>query len=131
MVFHSLVFLSRISIFFVQYAFYDDNMSLIITISQFSTRWKNVENLRFLLKKLWNEWECLTSVRTVLITCQKNRSYSFLDYQYFLIAIIRENINSELKARMNFVKNIHFELEFRVFITQENNNPPIIPTMKV
>ena len=29
------------------------------------------------------------------------------------------------------LKNIHFELEFRVFITQENNNPPIIPTMKV
>ena len=107
MVFHSLVFLSRISIFYVQYAFYDDNMSLIITISQFSTRWVNVENLevlRFLLKKLWNEWECLTSVRTVLIICQKNRSYSFLDYQYFLIAIIRENITSELKARMNFVK---------------------------
>ena len=45
-------FLTRISIFFVQYAFYDDNMSLIITISQFSTLWENVENLRFLLKSV-------------------------------------------------------------------------------
>ena len=117
MVFHSLVFLSRISIFFVQYAFYDDNMSLIITISQFSTRWENVENLkvlRFLLKKLWNEWECLTSVRTVLITCQKNRSYSFLDYQYYFNSYHQRKYKLRIESLNDFCQKISiFELEIK------------------
>ena len=95
------------ALFFVQYAFYDDNMSLIITISQFSTRWENVENLRFLLKKLWNEWECLTSVRTVLITCQKNRSYSFLDYEYYFNSSHQRKYKLRIESS-NFLKNNHF-----------------------
>ena len=115
MVFHSLVFLSRISTFFVQYAFYDDNMSLIITISQFSTRWENVENLRFLLKKLWNEWECLTSVRTVLITCQKNRSYSFLDYQYYFNSYHQRKYKLRIEGANEFCQKYPFlNLELRV-----------------
>ena len=93
-------------------------MSLIITISQSSTRWENVENLkvlRFLLKKLWNEWECLTSVRTVLITCQKNRSYSFLDYQYFFNSYHQRKYKLRIESLNEFCQKYTFlNLKLRV-----------------
>ena len=35
------------------------------------------------IEKLWNEWECWTSAQTILITCQMNRFYSFVNYEYY------------------------------------------------
>ena len=48
----------------------------------FSVCWEN-DDFRFFIEKLWNEWECWTSAQTVLITCQKNRFYSFVNYEYY------------------------------------------------